>query len=303
LGRAIQPSDIKPDGQAEPVIVLSYKAWQKLFEAKPGALGKTVLLNDQPFTVIGVMPPRFGWYTDSGGWIVLPEDARDNRIANGIVRLKKGLPAKAAEEQIQALHLELAKAHPEDFPQSGFTTTLSNYLDVTVASGEMKSSLQLLFGAVGFLLLIACANVANLQLARGTARTHEIAVRMSIGAGRARVFRQLLTESVMLSMMGGVLGIAIAFAITKAVVSLMPDFYVPNEARITVNVWVLLFSAGVSVLTGILFGLAPALRVTRAARLAAAGYRVRTQTIPPDITPKNRLLIGEAQQSLLGSSL
>ena len=136
-------------------------------------------------------------------------------------------------------------------------------MDMTVASGEMQSSLRLLFGAVGFLLLIACANVANLQLARGTARAHEIALRMSIGAGRARLFRQLLTESVVLSIAGGIAGVLLALAITKAIVVLMPEFYVPNEARITVNTYVLLFSAGLSVLTGIIFGLAPALKCSR----------------------------------------
>src|SRR5262249_36436908 len=156
------------DGEAEPVIVLSYKAWQRLFDASPGALGQKLILNDQPFTVIGVMPSRFGWWTNEGGWLVLPEDSRDARGAAAIIRLKPGVSQKAAEEQLQALHLRLAKERPADFPKNGFTTSLQNYLNITVASGEMESSLQLLFGAVGFLLLIACANVANLQLARGT---------------------------------------------------------------------------------------------------------------------------------------
>jgi len=122
------------------------------------------------------------------------------------------------------------------------------------ASGEMQSSLRLLFGAVGFLLLIACANVANLQMARATARSREIALRMSIGATRARILRQLLTESVVLSIAGGALGIFFAIGITQAVVALMPEFYVPNEARITVNNYVLLFSLAVSMSTAFLLG-------------------------------------------------
>jgi predicted permease len=263
LGRTIQPSDVKPDGQPEPVIVLSHKAWLRLFDGSRSALGQKLVLNDQPFTVIGVMPSRFGWWTNEGGWLILPEDPRDSRGAAAIMRLKPDVSPKVGEEQLQALHLRLAKERPADFPKAGFTTSLRNYLDITVASGEMQSSLRLLFGAVGFLLLIACANVANLQLARGTARAHEIAVRMSIGAGRARLFRQLLTESVVLSVLGGALGVGLAFGLTKTIRLLMPDFNVPNEARIEVNGYVLLFSAGVAVITGILFGLMPALKCSR----------------------------------------
>jgi putative ABC transport system permease protein len=263
LGRAIIPSDIKPDGQPEPVIVLSFKGWQRLFEGRDDALGKTLILNNVPHTVIGVMPPRFGWWTDDGGWVPLALDARASAGMFPIVRLAPGVSSKVAHEQLHALHRQLAQTTPADFPKEGFNTDLRNYLDITVASGEMKSSLQMLFGAVGFLLLIACANVANLQLARATSRAREIALRMSVGAGRARVLRQLLTESIALSLGGGVLGIALALGLTRAVVALMPSFYVPNESRITVNGLALAFSAAVSILTGILFGLAPALQCSR----------------------------------------
>ena len=135
---------------------------------------------------------------------------------------------------------------------------------MTVASGEMRTSLQLLLGGVAFLLLIACANVANLQLARGTARAREMAVRMSIGAGRQRLLRQLLTESVLLSLVGGALGVLFAFSAIRTIVSMMPEFYVPNESRVAINVPVLLFSLGVSLLTGIVFGLVPALQTSKA---------------------------------------
>ncbi|HKE23670.1 MAG TPA: ABC transporter permease [Bryobacteraceae bacterium] len=263
LGRTIQPSDVRADGQPEPVIVITYNAWQRLFDGSPGALGTKLVLDAQPFTVIGVMPPRFGWWNNDGGWIVLPEDSRDSRGVAAIVRLNKRVSPKVAEEQLQALHLRLAKERPADFPKDGFRTVLHNYMDITAVSGDMRASLRLLFGAVGFLLLIACANVANLQLARGTARAHEIAVRMSIGADRGRVFRQFLTESVTLSVAGGVLGVLFAFAITKTIVAMMPESYVPNESRIELNVYVLLFSAAVSMITGIVFGLAPALQCSR----------------------------------------
>ena len=263
LGRTFEPSDVRSDGQPEPVIVLTAKAWQRLFNGSPSALGKKVVLNDQPFTVIGVMPSRFGWWTDDGGWIVLPEDGRDTRDVFAIMRLKPGISRKVAEDQLQALHMRLAKERPDDFPKAGFTTSLQNYMDITVASGAMQSSLRLLFGAVGFLLLIACANVANLQMARVTARAHEVAVRMSVGAGRARLVRQLLTESVVLAAVGGVLGVLFAFGITRAIVALIPGGYVPNEARITINLYALVFCGCVSVATGILFGLVPALKCSR----------------------------------------
>jgi len=263
VGRTIQPIDIRADGSAEPVVVLSYKLWQRLFEGDPSAIGRTLVLNGQPHTVIGVMPPRFGWYGNDGFWLPLPPNRTDLPFVNPIMRLKPGVPAAAAEEQLKAFHQRLAAEKPATYPPQGFTTRLRNYLDVTVASGQMRTSLQLLLGGVGFLLLIACANVANLQLARATARTREVAVRMSIGAGRRRLLRQLLTESVLLSVVGGALGVLFAFWFTRTIVGLMPEFYVPNESRVSINIPVLAFSAGVSVLTGMLFGLVPALRLSR----------------------------------------
>ena len=262
-GRTIQPSDIRPDGLTEPVVVLSHKLWLRLFEGNPSAIGRTLQLNGRPHTIIGVMPPRFGWYGNDGFWLPLAPARTDLSFVNPIMRLAPGVSPAAAEEQLKAFHQRLAQEKPSTFPPQGFTTRLRNYLDVTVASGEMRTSLQLLLGAVGFLLLIACANVANLQLARGTARMREMAVRMSIGAGRRRLLRQLLTESTLLSLGGGVLGVLFAFAAIRTIVSLMPEFYVPNESRVTINMPVLGFSVVISLLTGILFGLVPALRMSR----------------------------------------
>ena len=304
LGRTILPSDVKPGGEAEPVVVLSYKAWQRLFDSSPDALGQTIVLNDQRRTVIGVMPPRFGWWTNDGGWLPLAMDLRADPLVNDIVRLRPGVSKQTAEQQLQALHVRFAEQRPKDYPRDGFTTNLLNYMDITVASGAMHASLTLLFAAVGFLLLIACANVANLQLARGTARAREIAVRMSVGAGRGRVLRQLLTESVVLSVAGGAIGILFAMTITRGVVALMPGFYVPNEARIAVNGYVLLFSVAVSALTGILFGLAPALHcsrpdlvealkeASRSAGASASGGRTRNLLVIAELTLSVVLLMG-----------
>ena len=264
VGRTIQPNDIRADGEAEPVVVLSHRLWVRLFQGDPDAIGKTMRLNDRPHTVIGVMPPRFGWYGNETLWLPLATNRRDRLSVSPIVRLAPGVSKEAAESQLHAFYQSRAKEDPSAFPSQGFTTRLMNYLDVTVASGDMRTSLRLLLGAVGFLLLIACANVANLQLARATTRVREIALRASIGASRGRLLRQLLTESVLLSLVGGAAGVWFAFGAITTIVGLMPEFYVPNEARVTINVPVLIFSFLVSVATGIVFGLVPAIQGSRA---------------------------------------
>lgn len=262
LGRGIQPSDIRSNGEPEPVAVLSFKRWQRM-GADPNVMGKTLRLNEEDYTVVGVMPPRFGWWTDNGVWLPMGTIARDGQLVFPITRLNPGVTVAAAEQQLHALNLELAKIPQMRFPSEEFTSKLTNYLDVTAASGEMQKSLMLLFGAVGFLLLIACANVANLQLAKATARAREMSIRLAIGAGRGKLVRQLLTESVLMSVLGGLLGLIFAYWITHLMVTLMPSNFVPNESRIEVNGYVLCFSLGIAVLTGILFGLAPALQSSR----------------------------------------
>jgi len=264
LGRAIQPSDIGPGGVAEPVAVLSFKMWERLYGSATNVLGRTLRWGEKPYTIVGVMPSRFGWWTDTGFWVPLGTESPNTQSAVPILRLRPGVTPAVAQEQLHVVHLELAKANPSQFPKQGFTTLLTNYLDITSASGPMERSLKLLFGAVGFLLLIACANVANLQLAKATARAREMAVRLALGARRSQLIRQLLTESVLVSLVGGLLGLLLAFWITNLMVALMPSYYVPNEARIEVNRYVLFFCVLVSVLTGILFGLVPALQSSRA---------------------------------------
>jgi putative ABC transport system permease protein len=263
IGRTIQPFDIGPGGEPAPVVVLSYGFWQRFFSGDRHAIGRTITLDDVPHTIIGVMPPRFGWWTNEAFWLPLRANPKDPSGLAIIMRLAPGVTQHVAEQELNELNIRFAAEHPNDYPKGKLRTVLLNYMDITVASGAMSDSLHLLFAAVGLLLLIACVNVANLQLARTTGRAREIAMRLAIGAGRARLVRQLLTESVLLSVVGGALGVLFAVGATRLIVALIPPDYVPNESRITINGWVLLFSLGVSMLTGILFGLAPALRSSR----------------------------------------
>lgn len=262
LGRGLTPADIRADGTPERVTVISFKLWHRLFNADPAVLGKTLVLDDEPHVIVGVMPPRFGWYTDDGLWLPLATTDLQQGV-RPIVRLKPGVSSEVASQQLLALLQEQAKASPDRFPKEGFTAFFNNYLNVTVASGEMRASLILLICAVGFLLLIACTNVANLQLARGAGRGRELAVRLALGASRGRLGRQLLTESVVLSLTGGVLGVLLAVGMLELIVRLLPENTVPNEARVTINGWVLAFSTVLSVFTGIVAGLFPAWQCTK----------------------------------------
>ena len=306
LGRTLQPSDVQANGEAEPVVVLSYSLWQRLFSGDPGAIGSKLVLNGVQHIVVGVMPPRFGWYTHDGLWLPLPRYPLD-RWTIPILRLRPGVTPDVAAQQLHALNARWAAVRPSDFPKDGFRTSLTNYMNMTVASGDMRSSLLLLFAAVGLLLVIACTNVANLQLARTSERAREIALRLAIGAGRGRVVSQLLVESTCLSIVGGALGVVLGWAATRAIVAFMPAGLVPNEARITVNPYVLLFALLVSVLTGILFGLTPALHCSRTDLVEALkeGGRGSGQNMSGRRT-RSALVISEVALAVLllaGSSL
>jgi predicted permease len=185
------------------------------------------------------------------------------RVVDLYLRLKPAISKEVAEQQLHALFQHIAQMSPARFPKDGLTAELLNYLDSTAGREGMRSSLHLLFCAVGFLLVIACTNVAILQLARGSSRSREIAVRLALGASRARLIQLLLAESWLLSLLSGALGVFFAFVVTQIIIALMPYLSLPNEAIVTINGWVLAFSVSVSMLTGILVGLVPALRSTR----------------------------------------
>jgi putative ABC transport system permease protein len=271
IGRGLTPSDFESSGEPRPVTVISYKLWQRLFNGSPDALGKSVVIDDVPHVVVGVMPPRFGWFTNDGLWLPLPTTDL-NRGVYPIVRLKPGISVEVAAEQWHGLLVNQARQEPEQYPRDGLKVRLNNYLNITVASGQMRTSLIFLLFAVGFLLLIVCTNVANLQLARGVGRSREIAVRLALGAGRMRIFRQLLTESVALSLAGGALGVLFSIGMLDLIVVLLPPNYVPNEARITLNAPVLAVSAAIAVLVGVIAGLVPGWQCTRGRASGVVGH-------------------------------
>jgi len=187
IGRTIESFDIGSGGEPAPVVVLSYGFWQRVFNGDPKAIGQKLILNKAPHTIIGVMPPRFGWYTNESFWLPMPMNLADETPLNVIMRLRSGITKQVAEQQLHALNLRLAAAKPDEFPKGKLRTVLLNYMDITVASGEMSSSLHLLLVAVGLLLLIACVNVANLQLARTTQEMDK-----ELWFGRPRTLTEIL---------------------------------------------------------------------------------------------------------------
>ncbi len=304
-GRTILPSDIAANGTPAPVVVLSSAAAQKFFPGDPDPVGKVIPFLDSrggaaPKTVIGVMPARFGGAPayDIGNTVWLPMPGANLDAASATlqvrprVRLKPGVSKPVAEAQIATLFSQMAAANANvapfwnrQFPAGlvgpisinalppmtlrQFNTTLRDFASATFdPQGVFRTNFRYLSFGVGFLLLIACMNVANLQLSRAAGRSREIAVRLALGAQRSRLIRQLLTESVILSVAGALLGLLVAYGFTKLTVAVMPsntfgNSPLPEEANIGLNSTVLIFSAAAAILCGILFGLAPAIQSTQ----------------------------------------
>jgi putative ABC transport system permease protein len=304
FGRTFSPQDTGDESKAEPVAVLSYLFWHRHFSGRRDILGQQIRLDDKFFTVIGVLPVRFTW-NDADVYVPMELYAGAEGRFGMVLKIKSGVAREQVNAEFQAFHERFSKMAPSyAYPEPPFRTEFMSVNEGIL--GKFANTLLALLAAVGFLLLIACANVANLLLARASARQGEIAVRIALGAGRKRVIQQLLTESVILSVTGGVLGIALAYGGVKAVVALMPEYSVPHEAVIAINVPVLCFAVAVSVLTGILFGLAPALQLSKqnqAAFLKAAGrdsdtgtagHRLRDVLIISEVTLSLVLLTGAA---------
>jgi predicted permease len=242
--------------------VLSSRLWQSRFGADPAIVGRSITLSGTPFTVIGVMPPRFQypssefqlWTTFGFALGVVPEQAenRSLRIFRALARLRPGVNLAEAQAQVDAVGARLARDHPET--NAGVQIRFEPLFERVV--GEVRPALVVLFGSVALLLLVACANVANLVLARTAAREREIGIRVALGAGRWRVARQLLTESLLLALLGGAAGLVLAWWGVHSLPALVED-RVPRADAIGIDGRVLLFTLGASLLTGLLFGLAP----------------------------------------------
>jgi predicted permease len=259
IGRGLIPSDAPFGQDPQPVVVLSHKFWLRHYSGNPDVLGKTLRLVHKSYTIVGVMPPRFTW---GDGDVYLPlKLTEDPGMQYGAyLRLKPGVTRAAANAELQSLIQQFAKDTPNHFPPT-FHVALQGLNDQFVE--RLGPTLFLLFGAVGLLLAIGCANVSILLLARGTARRHELAVRAAMGAGRGRILRQLLTESLQLSIAGAALGVLLAYQGVNLIVKWLPENSFPHEAAISINVPVLIFSVVLALGTGILFGLSPALHLSR----------------------------------------
>ena len=265
-GRVMQPADYEPG--APPVFVLRYKTWVKSFGADPGVVNKTFVLNGVQRTLIGIMPPRFGW-GNGDLWIpAKPSRAPTGKVIAGAFQqhwwmlghLKPGVTVKEAEADFTVIAKRLATVYPTEYPKH-FTVHLDSLTNMVV--GRFKTTLLIVLAAVGLLLLIGCGNVANLLLARATTREKEFAIRSAMGANRWRLIRQLLVESLMLASGGAIVGTLLAWGGLKSLVALMPQEIIPAESVIRLNTPVLAFTLGVAVLTALVFGLVPALKTAR----------------------------------------
>jgi putative ABC transport system permease protein len=266
LGRVMQPTDYEPG--ASPVFVLRYKVWMKQFGADPGVVNKTFVLNGAARTLIGIMPPRFGW-GDADMWIPdRPSRAASAKVVAGafprfwflLGHLKPGVSVKEAEADLTVVAKQLATVYPKDYPKH-FTVQVESLTNLVV--GRFKTTLYIVLAAVGLLLLIGCGNVANLLLARATTREKEFAIRSALGANRWRLIRQLLVESLILATGGAAVGTLLAWGGLKFLVALMPQEIIPAEAVIRLNTPVLVFTLLTAVLTALVFGLVPALKAAR----------------------------------------
>src|SRR6185295_7042066 len=284
LGRTFTEEEEKytPVGTA---VLISDSLWRGTFGSDPNILGRTLNLGGYIYWVIGVMPPRFEFirktdlWAPLGGWLG-PNSAwfdRGNHMGlRAIAKLKPGMSASQGDVEMRQVAAQLAKEYPD---KNNGTSAYARSLQTMIVH-EVRSTLLVLMGAVGFVLLIACVNVANLSIARALVREQEMGIRMALGAGRRRLIRQMLNESLLLSLMGGLAGILCARWLLSALIRLAPD-NLPRVADARLNGRVLLFTAGITLFTGLMFGLLPAWSATRTKPVMAFNQGGRSSTSGP----------------------
>ncbi len=277
LGRIFGPADA-PDGQdPQAVAVLRYTFWQRHYRGDPAVVGKSIQLDHKAYTIIGVMPVRFTW---GDGDVLVPMKMATDQIHrySTKIKLKPGISFAAATEEFRPLFQEFNKQTPNVFPKQ-FKISVRGLAETYTR--DLKKTMNLLFAAVVLLLAIGCGNLSILLLARGTARQHEFAVRSAVGASGVRIVRQLLTESLLLSMAGAVLGVFVAYRAIGFIVPRLPEYSYPYEADFHINLPVLFFSVGLAVLSGVIFGLFPALQSSQPeiSQIMQAGTRRLTGSV------------------------
>lgn len=304
LGRTFRPEE-HTEGRNR-VVVFSHGLWTRRFGADPAIVGRTVTLNGQAFQVVGVMPPAFTYPAERriDAWIPLsffgPDDIGRSRGAHflGVIaRLKPGATEAQFRSELSGIAERLSREYPEN---PGWTSVTTAPIADTIV-GDVRRPLVVLMAAVIMLLLIACVNIAGLLLARASGRQAELAVRAALGAGRARIARQLLTESLMLAMLGGALGVLLGYGAVRAFASWGAD-QLPRPGALQVDAVVLLFCFGVSLVSGLVFGLVPALRASRnleqsmragsRSSVGGAGQRLRSGLVVLEVALAVVLVIG-----------
>jgi putative ABC transport system permease protein len=262
-GRTFAPGEDHPG--APRVAVLAEKLWRQRFGADPGLIGRAIALNGQPHTVVGILKSGEQLPGAAEVWVPLVFSVEDLGQRSGVFfstlgRLAPGATLAQAQAETDTIGKRLVQQYPED--NAGYFTTMTLAPLQEAMVGDVRKKLLFLLGAVGLVLLIAASNVANLLLVRAAAREGEIVIRAALGAGRARIVRQLLTESLVLALAGGAAGVALAASVTRALIALSPQG-IPRLDQVGLDGTVLLFALGISLLTGVLFGLAPALQTSR----------------------------------------
>jgi len=302
VGRAFTAEDDKPG--AEPVAILAEGYWERRFGRDPGIVGRHLVLSGESFTVVGVMPK-----TVHGSWkkvdVYTPllrledkiggEKNRGNHPGIYVIgRLKPGISVERARTEVKGIAARLAEQYPNSSARQSMTLETLHQAYV----GDLRPALMLLLGAVAFVLLIACGNVANLLLARAAGRQKEIAVRRALGAPRGRIFRQLLTESVLLAALGAIVGIILAYWGVRGLVASLPA-NVPRADEIRVDGVVLAFTGALAVLTGLLFGVAPAWKISTGGVQGALREEGRGTVGPAHHRLRNTLVVAEIALALV----